>query len=350
MTHSVIAIDSVYDATNLPSTRVGFTSKSEVFYPPIDLRFAHDKFSANHGLVGVAFNVLNKSPFSHEFSYDRSMNAGTNQLRSAHYQVSTAFGEQISKVCTFDVLNSVDYYNSFNCRLNTTKVPNMELNYGYNLKLSNVAERAYGKRGGEFNLVIPGRTMKAVYSANYPAYFDGNDDDDDINNEREFNATSTLYWNYVKEPTKFITVNAKRDNFAKGKSTTYVEFVDTPHFKQLKFAVDKTRSFNETNLVASMNYEMKSGASNRLTVDAKLSSDMDTSRLSVETNLQHPSFNTRYENRFNKLNGRLQYLGIRVGKVLQLSIDKENTDEERRISIQLANPDESKYEIEYIFE
>lgn len=46
---------------------------------------------------------------------------------------------------------------------------------------------------------------------------------------------------------------------------------------------------------------------------------------------------------FNKLNGRLQYLGIRVGKVLKLSIDKEYDPENRLISIELTNPDESKY-------
>ena len=109
------------------------------------------------------------------------------------------------------------------------------------------------------------------------------------------------------------------------------------------FILQKTRSFNETNMVACAKYEMKSGASNCLTLDALLSSDMDTSSFALETNLERPSFNTRYENKFNKLNGRLQYLGIRVGKVLKLSIDKESDLENRLISIELTNPDESKY-------
>ena len=88
-----------------------------------------------------------------------------------------------------------------------------------------------------------------------------------------------------------------------------------------------------------------SGAKNCLTLDATLSSDMDTSRFSLETNLDRPSFNTRYENHFNKLNGRLQYLAIRVGKLLQLTIDKERDPANRRISIELTNPNESKYQL-----
>merc|ERR1712127_611083 len=187
--------------------------------------------------------------------------------------------------------------------------------------------------------------MRVTYNANLPSYFDGNDDDEDRNNEREFNATSTWYWNYVKEPTKFITVKAKRDNFALGKSTTFIELLDTPHFKVLTFKVDKTRTFNLTNLVASAAYELKTGSSNSITLDGKLSSDMDISKLSLETIIEKPSFNTLYENHFNKKNGRLQYLGIRVGKVLRLSVDK-NDPENRLISFQLTNPNKSEYQLE----
>jgi hypothetical protein len=302
-------------------------------YPPFTVEVAHDKFHKSHGLVGLHINVAGNKLFSNEFSFDRTVDS-SNKLKTAHYQTATSFGEQNSKSCSLDISNDVDYYNSLDCRLNSTKVPNMELNYGYKLKLANVAERAFGKRSGELNVVIPGRTMRIEYAGNYPAYFDGHDDDEDSNNEREFNASSTVYWNYVKDPTKFITVNAKRDNVAKGKSTTYIQFVNTPHFNLLKFSVDKTRSFNETNMVACAKYEMKSGATNCLTLDATLSSDMDTSSFALETNLERPSFNTRYENKFNKNNGRLQYLGIRVGKVLKLSIDKEYDPENRLIAIE----------------
>jgi len=97
--------------------------------------------------------------------------------------------------------------------------------------------------------------------------------------------------------------------------------------------------------VACAKYELKSGPSNSLTLDATLSSDMDTSRFALETDLARPSFNTRYENRFNKLNGRLQYLSVRVGKVLQLTVDKEYDPEQRRIALHLASPDASQYTI-----
>ena len=95
--------------------------------------------------------------------------------------------------------------------------------------------------------------------------------------------------------------------------------------------------------MACAKYELKSGATNCLTLDATLSSDMDTSRFAIESNLDRPSFNTRYENRFNKLNGRLQYLAIRVGKVLQLTVDKEYNPDQRLIALHLTNPDDSKY-------
>jgi len=228
-----------YDSEQRPSTRLSLDARSAVFpYPPVLVKAAHDKFHSRHGLVGLQLNVAGQDIFSNEFSYDRDLDS-ENQLKTAQYQTITSFGEQMRKSCSLNILNGVDYYNAFDCRLNTTKVPNMELNYGYKLRLANVADRAYGKRSGEFNVVVPGRTMRVEYNANYPAYFDGNDDDEDANNEREFNATSTLFWNYAKEPSKFIRVEAKRDNVAKGRSTTYVQFVNTPNFKVLKFSVDK---------------------------------------------------------------------------------------------------------------
>ena len=337
----ILSIKRDYDADRNPSTRIESKSESD-FVGERHIKLAHDKFTKSHGLVGVSINLSGKTPFANEFSYDRK----SGDFRTAHYHVATSFGPALSKVCDLNVASGADYYNSFSCRLNTTKVPNVELNYGYNLKLANVAEREYGRKNMELNVVIPGRTLRATYERNMPAYFDGNDDDDDNNNEREFNATSTVYWDYFKQPSKSITVNAKRDNFAKGKSTTYIEFVNTPNFNSLKFKIDKTRVFNETNVVFCAMYEMKSGSKNCLTLDGKLSSDMDVNSFSLETNLERPSFNTLYENKFNKNNGKLEYLGIRVGKILKLSVDKETDPEKRRISFQLTNPDESKYQFD----
>ena len=122
----------------------------------------------------------------------------------------------------------------------------MELNYGYKLRLANLAERAYGKRSGDLSVVVPGRTMRIEYAVTVPAFhLTGNPDDDDeeANEEREFKATSTVYWNYVKEPTKFITVKAQRENTGKGKATTSIELLNTPHFDLLRFAVDKVSNF-----------------------------------------------------------------------------------------------------------
>ena len=238
-----INFQRTYDSEKRPSTRLTLSAKSSVLpYPPVSLKAAHEKFHARHGLVGLHVSLAGQDVFSNEFSYDREL-ASNDQLKSARYSTTTSFGEQMRKSCSLNILNDADYYNAFDCRLNTTKVPNMELNYGYKLRLANVAERAYGKRAGELSVVVPGRTLRAEYSANYPAYFNGNDDDEDANNEREFNATSTVFWNYAKEPSQFIRVEAKRDNVAKGRSTTFVQFVNTPHFDLLKFSVDKVSIF-----------------------------------------------------------------------------------------------------------
>ena len=234
-----VSIKRSYDNENRPSTRAEISGKTAILpYSAFTLKAAHDKFHKNHGLVGLHLNVEGNDIFSNEFSFDRTLDS-SGKLKTAHYQTATSFSEQNSKSCSMDISSDTHYFNSLNCRLNTTKVPNMELNYGYKLRLDNVAERAYGKRSGDLYVTIPGRTMRIKYDGNYPAYFDGNDDDEDSNNEREFNATSTMYWNYAKDRSQFITVHAKRDNVAKGKSVTSIKFVNTPHFNLLQFSVEK---------------------------------------------------------------------------------------------------------------
>lgn len=232
------------------------------------------------------------------------------------------------------------------CRLNSTKFPGKEIGYGFNAESKNLQQRMLGNRNYQVKMFIPGRVLKFEYERNYPSYFDGNDDDEDANNEREFNATAKFFWNESKNKDQVIHVVAKRDNYAVGKSTTFVEFVKSPNFENLKFSVDKSRTFDETNILLTAKYMMKTGAANKLTVNGILKSDLDTNSLSVETNLDRPSFNTKYENRFNKWNGKLDFLGIRVGKVLKLTIDKESQQGQRMIAMNLVNPDESRYTFE----
>ena len=330
---------------NAPKLTFSYDHKSD-FYTGFNLEASVHRFAKTHGLISGSINAFGKFQFSKLFSYDRTFHQMTNKLATAHYRSRTSFGPKLSKDCELNIDSDNDYYNSLSCKLITTKAPDMELNYGYKLKLANVEEFVFGKRNFEFDVIIPGRTLRATYKGNYPSYLTTNDDDDDSNNEREFNATATYFWDYLKDQTKSITANFKRDNYAEGKSVTFVELVNTPHFNILKFKVDKIRAFNATNLIGCLSYEMKTGSKNCLTMDAKLSSGLKTNSYSLETNLERPSFNTLYENRFNKFNGRLEFLGLRVGKVLKLSVDKESDPEQRRVSLQLTNPDESKYQFE----
>jgi hypothetical protein len=344
-THNLFSLSRTLNENAEASTRFELSTKSDLFYSEGSIRIAHDKFTKSSGLFAISTKLGERLPFSNEFSYTRKANSETNKLERGTYRMATSFGTALSKVCELNIESRDDYYNSLNCRMNTTRVPNVELNYGYNLKLDNLQQFIYGKRGYQFDLIVPGRTLRATYKANYPSYIDGNDDDEDENNEREFNATATFHWDLVKEPSKFLTVNLKRDNYAKGKAVTFVQLVNSPHFNLLELRVNKERTSVKTNINAALSYEMKSGAKNRLALDALFQSDLTTNSFSLETSLERPSFNTLYENRFNKNNGRLQYLGIRVGKLIKLVVDKESDPEQRRISLQLSNPDESKYSL-----
>lgn len=326
-----------------PSIRLEFASKSD-FRSDKLLKFAYDRFSAKHGLIAIGVNMDEKRTISNEFSYDRSV---TETDKKSHYRWTTSFGDQLSKACDVNFLKTVDngFFN-LDCKLNTTKYPGVELSYGINAQSKNLQQRLLGNKNYDITVYVPGRTLKFAYDRNYPSYFDGNDDDNDANNEREFNATATFWWDHVKDTTKNIQVVAKRDNYAVGKSTTFIEFVNTPHFNSLKFSADKSRTFDETNILLTAEYLMKTGAANKLTVNGILKSDMDTNSLSLETNLDRPSFNTKYENRFNKWNGKLDFLAIRIGKVLRLTVDKESQQGVRMIAMNLVNPDESRYTFE----
>lgn len=341
--HGKLSVKTSGWKSGSPSSRLEYSSKSD-YHPDRLFKLAHDKFSAKHGLIAVGFNRDSNRTVFNEFVYDRSVSETD---KKAHYRLTTSFGDELSKVCDVNFQKTADNgFLNLDCRLNTTKYPGRELGYGFNAQSLNLQQRMLGNRNYEVKLFVPGRTLKFEYERNYPSYFDGNDDDEDANNEREFNATAKFYWDETKDKSKFIQVIAKRDNYAVGKSTTFVEFVNTPHFESLKFSADKSRTFNETNVLLKAEYLMKNGAANKLTVNGILKSDLDTNSLSIETNLDRPSFNTKYENRFNKWNGKLDFLGIRIGKVLKLTIDKESQQGQRMISMNLVNPDESRYTFE----
>jgi hypothetical protein len=128
---------------------------------------------------------------------------------------------------------------------------------------------------------------------------------------------------------------------------TRVEITRMPveTLKQITFQVERTRAHNGTHFESSLSYELVNGKSNSLQSSIVMDSNLLSSSIVSEVSLIRPEVNVRYENRFNKNNGKLQHMCLRLGKLLRLSIDKEDS-ENRNISISFANPDESKYNVE----
>ena len=322
------------------------TTLSDIYYEIKSLSLSHEKFTSRAGLASIRLARNKQTAVSNEFAYQRIVNKANGKLESVNYRLASEVEGAFSKKCELNIESKTDYYNSFICRLNSSRVANVELVYGYNFKANNPTDYLSGKRGLELDVVIPGRTLRATYKSNYATPIDATDDDEDENDEREFNGTATFQWNFKKDPSKLITINLKRDNYAKGKSLLYLEVPDHPNFNFFRFQIDRTRTFEQTVFNVATIYETKSGNKNRLDVTAKLSSRMDFNAFSLETNLQRPSFNTLYENRYNKNDGRLQYLAVRVGKLLKLTVDKETDPDERLISLQLTSPDQSQYTVD----
>lgn len=346
LTSNKVYISRTGRDSDSPATQIELTTDSQIYYEIKSIVLGHEKFTPTNGLALVKLVRNKQVSFSNEFSYKRSIKIPSNKLETANYKWNSEVGSAFSKSCELNIdAKSSDYYNSANCRLNSSRVPNVELNYGYNLKAENPIDYLAGKRGYQLDVIVPGRTIRGVYKSNYATAIDGTDDDDDANNEREFNATATLQWNLLKEPSKLLTVHLKRDNFAHGKTKFLAIIPDHPNFKQLKFEIIRERNTEQTLIKTATSYELNNGDANRLDTTLTMNSDMDTNSFSFETNLQRPSLNTLYSNKYNKNNGRLQYLNIRLGKVLQLTVDKESDPEQRRISMQLTNPDENKFSL-----
>lgn len=78
-----------------PSLRLQLAAKSD-FHPDRLFKFAHDKFSAKHGLIAFGVNMDSKKTISNEFFYDRSVTGETD--KKAHYRWTTSFGEELNKV------------------------------------------------------------------------------------------------------------------------------------------------------------------------------------------------------------------------------------------------------------
>ena len=105
-----------------------------MYYEIKSISLAHEKFTLRGGLASIKLARNKQTVISNEFSYQRSLNKVSGKLESANYKLNSEVDGSFSKKCELNLDTKADYYNSFNCRLNTTRVPNVELSYGYNLK------------------------------------------------------------------------------------------------------------------------------------------------------------------------------------------------------------------------
>ena len=175
------------------------------------------------------------------------------------------------------------------------------------------------------------------------------DDDDDPDNDREYNGTLKYSWDYARDQSKFALLSLKRDNYAPGCTRFSARLAGNgPTLNAVTLSVDRMRHADDTHVNASLGYELKNGKSNRLDVQATMSSTHEVNSLAIEQNLARPAFNIHYATRFNKKTGRLAYTGLRVAQLLKFAIDKEHDDQQRRIGMELVNPDASVYSLECV--
>lgn len=321
--------------SDAPSTVLKFTTASDIYYPQSSIQIEHQKFTTQNGLIKV---LVQRQPntFLEEFSYTRTVDKITQKMEQATYKMTSSF-PGFNANCEMNFEAKTDFINQLNCKMPGDK------NWGYYLKLDNQNEILSGKRGMQFDLTTPLRKMRVSYNGYYATPIDGTDDDEDSNDEREFNGTAIFQWDLLRQPNNQIVINLKRDNMDKQTSLFFIEVPTHPRFNLLRFEIMRIRSFNQTTIKPAFKYQLKNGQSNQLDMTIVMGSDIHTNSLSFETNLVRPAFNTLYENRFCKDTGRLQYLGVRLGKMVKFVVDKESNPEQRKISLELVSPDVTKY-------
>ena len=186
---------------------------------------------------------------------------------------------------------------------------------------------------------MPGRTIRVDYKRTKES--------SDFNDASDYDAIAKLYLDYSKSQDKFTSLRYKREQIAPGQSKSTFEIVNNPllTIKKLGLEIERTRRSNETQIRSALSYELANGKTNSLVGKVIMASDFETNSISEEICLARPKVNIMYENEFNKHDSKLQYMSLRLGKLLKFKVDKEDP-ENRTICIEFANPDESKYSVE----
>lgn len=281
---------------------------------------------------------LGEFKLSNLISYSREVDPTSEKLTKGSYKLETNVGAKAKKTCDLKIENDgPTHFSTLNCKVTTSLFP--ETSYGYALKREGIDEKISGKKNIQLDVNIPGRTIRVEYARSKELV--------DLNDGREYEATAKVYLDYAKDKERCATIQFKRDQIAQGHTKFNLVVSRTPvqTLKQVGLEIERKRSFNQTSLNLELNYETASGKKNSLKSAVILASNFVSNSISSELSLSRPNVNIMYENKFNKNDGKLQNLGVRLGRLLKLSVEKEDP-ENRRISIEFANPDASKYAID----
>lgn len=330
----------------MKSTDLVLHLQSDLYFQSRHIEIKHKKFYSKSGSLEIQWDRDSTRLFAGKFFYTRQLEKSSNKLSHGNYVLNANFGSETYKNCELNIESKQSYYNKLECRIKSNKLP-VELMYGYSIKADGIKELPDGKRNIELTINLPTtRQLRVEYQSSRALLTEQQfDDDDDYNNEREFSSNIKYFWDFGRDKTKVLNLALKRDNYAKT-NTRFTAEASSPSFKSLKLIVDRKRLFNETNIDGSLSYELHNNVQNELQILTKLSSDFESSQFSIELNLVRPSFNVLYENKFNKLNGRLRNLSIRLAKLLRFTVDKEYDPENRRIRLELESPDQNDYFVE----
>ena len=272
-------------------------------------------------------------------SYDREVDPVTKVLTKGNYKMMTSMTgpTKFSENCEVNIENSDDYLNNMKC--NFENGPNV-INYGYNFKSENV-KNLLGEKTIRLDVSLPTRVIRVDYKRTKEST---NEDE-----STAFEATTNIYTDFANKPDQVATFSLKRDKIASGNTKTYLMFANKPALtlRQISFELERKRTQNESHFNTDLSYELTNGKKNSIRGNFMIASDFEMFYVNEEYVMDRPSMNLVYKSKFSKKDGKLRLLNIKLGKVLQLNIEKE-TEENRTISIVFANPDETKYTVESI--
>ncbi len=305
--------------TYRPSTLFRYGMISDYYFPERMIEFEQD-FTRLNGMIRLK-SVYNSTVMTNEFTYSRVINATTLELESGNYKWNMV-NPSGAIVCNMNIETRTDFTNDLACRF-------LNSDWGYMLRLDNRFVPVDGKKRFQFDFTLPARKMRIMYNSLRMG-------------QGQYNGSVQFQWDLLRQPNKLMTLNFMNVMPIQGQSMFVIEALNHPRFNVLRLELNRTRTFNQTIIRPLFQYELD-GVRNRFDVLLTMGADMHTNSFSIEANLERPQLNIRYANRYEKHTGRLQHLCVRLGKLVQLIVDKESDPERRRISLVFTNPDETMY-------